>query len=67
MIICHCMRVTDREIRQAARTGAGTRTEVSDRCGAAACCGGCAPAVDEILAEENPAARVTLVPLRKSA
>lgn len=64
MIICHCMRVSDREIRQAARDGARSREDIGERCGAGACCGGCRPAIDEILAE-NGGVAVALVALRK--
>jgi len=52
MIVCHCHAVTDRAIRAAVREGARTRSEVAQACAAGLCCGGCAPAVDEILEAE---------------
>jgi len=52
MIVCHCKAVTDRAIRLAVRKGARSRHEVSEACSANLCCGGCAPAIDEIIASE---------------
>ncbi len=50
MLICHCRRVHDRDIRQAALVGAATVAQVGRRTGGAgACCGGCVPAIAEIL------------------
>jgi bacterioferritin-associated ferredoxin len=53
MIVCHCQRVSDRAIRAAVRQGAGTEEAIAEACGAGACCGGCVPAVTEILCEER--------------
>jgi bacterioferritin-associated ferredoxin len=53
MIVCHCQRVTDRAIRAAVRQGATTEEAIAEVCGAGACCGGCQPAVTEILSEER--------------
>ena len=53
MIVCHCNRVNDRAIRAAVCEGACTVDEVAARCGAASSCGGCAPAVEEILDAER--------------
>ena len=55
MIICHCKAVTDRAIRKAVRGGANTRGEVAKACAANLSCGGCAPAIDEIIAAETDA------------
>jgi bacterioferritin-associated ferredoxin len=52
MIVCHCRRVNDRMIRAAIRDGAETEEAVADACGAGSCCGGCVPAVTELLDEE---------------
>jgi bacterioferritin-associated ferredoxin len=60
MIVCHCNAVTDRAILEAVRGGARTRGEVASACSASQCCGGCAPAIDELIAAEtgaNSAAR----------
>jgi nitrite reductase (NADH) large subunit len=57
MIVCHCNRVNDRAIRAAICDGACSVGEIADRCGAAASCGGCAPAVEEILEAEHHAVR----------
>lgn len=53
MIVCHCNRVNDRTIRASVRAGACTPEDVAECCGAGASCGGCAPAVEEILGEER--------------
>ena len=51
MIICSCRGVNDRIIRAAIEAGACTVEEVTERCNAASRCGGCRPAIQEILAE----------------
>ncbi len=43
MIVCHCHGITDRQIRRELGPG-GTR-----QCPAGSSCGGCAPAIAEIL------------------
>lgn len=53
MLICHCLCVFDRDIRQAVREGAETVEEVGDACGAGAGCGGCRSAVAEIIEVER--------------
>lgn len=55
MIVCHCNRVNDRTIRAAIGEGACSVDEITERCGAAGSCGGCAPAVEEILDSERAA------------
>ncbi|HTQ07001.1 MAG TPA: (2Fe-2S)-binding protein [Polyangiaceae bacterium] len=52
MIVCHCRAVSDRAIRASVREGASSLEAVSERTGAAECCGGCEPMVAEILDEE---------------
>ena len=52
VIICHCKAVNDRAIRQAVRSGANTRRQVSMACAAGRACGGCVPAIDAILTDE---------------
>ena len=53
MIVCHCTAVTDRAIRKAVRSGARTRNQVVEACAVNMCCGGCAPAIDEIIEAET--------------
>ena len=53
MIVCHCKAVTDRTIRKAVRSGARTRSQVVEACAVNMCCGGCAPAIDEIIDAET--------------
>ena len=50
MYICHCRAVTDATIEAAIASGAGTIDEVARRCGAGSRCGGCWPALEELLA-----------------
>jgi len=52
MIVCHCMGVTDREIRRCVRSGGCSVNAVSEACGAASGCGGCRPAVSKIVDAE---------------
>lgn len=52
MIVCHCRRVTDREIRRCVRSGGSTVSAVSEACGAATGCGGCRPLVSKIVQAE---------------
>jgi len=47
------MRVNDRLIRTVVREGARTCEQVAQACGAGDCCGGCRPAIDEIVREER--------------
>jgi bacterioferritin-associated ferredoxin len=58
------MRVTDRLIRSVVRDGAQSCDDVAELCGAGACCGGCRPAVDEIVREERRAKDLVLLSLR---
>jgi bacterioferritin-associated ferredoxin len=49
MIICHCHRVTDREIKRVIARGASTLQAVGDACGAGSCCGGCSSEIATML------------------
>jgi bacterioferritin-associated ferredoxin len=62
VIICHCYGISERAIRKAVRGGASTRREVAHSCKAGQLCGGCGPAVDEILASEEIAEATTASP-----
>jgi bacterioferritin-associated ferredoxin len=52
MIVCHCLGVSEREIRSAVRGGASTRREVARSCGAGSRCSGCVPLVAKIVRAE---------------
>jgi bacterioferritin-associated ferredoxin len=53
MIVCHCFRVSDREIRSCARQGACSVGEVGQACDAGTGCGGCRPEIASILESEQ--------------
>lgn len=64
MIICQCNGVSDRAIRKAVRDGAGNRNDVVRACTAGMACGGCVPAIEEIIdAEQERIARSSLTVL----
>jgi bacterioferritin-associated ferredoxin len=51
MIVCHCFRVSDREIRHHAEQGARSVNEVGQACGAGMGCGGCREQISIIVDE----------------
>lgn len=55
VLVCHCRAVNHRQIEAAALCGARSVREVVGACGAGGVCGGCRPAIAEIL-EGAPAA-----------
>jgi bacterioferritin-associated ferredoxin len=57
VVVCHCEVVSDGEVRAVIAAGAGDLDTVTDRCGAAGRCGGCIPAVEDLLEEAALAAR----------
>jgi bacterioferritin-associated ferredoxin len=67
MLVCHCHRVTDRELRDAARRGEFRLDCASRACLAGSGCGGCRSLVESIVeAEERrcaPSAPAVYVPL----
>lgn len=70
MIICHCVGVTERRIRLIALSGQCTRERVAEMCGAGTCCGGCQPAIDEIIEQVQPGPTISfenVSSLRESA
>ena len=68
MYVCHCNVVSDRTIRAAITDGAHDVAAVSARCGAGTVCGGCVPAIEDLLAEAAAAIRAPeLVGVRQSA
>jgi bacterioferritin-associated ferredoxin len=52
LIVCHCQGVSDRSIREAVREGARTVGQVARACRAGRMCGGCRPAICEIISRE---------------
>lgn len=53
MVVCHCHVVSDRALRDEIASGAMDADDLASRCGAGSRCGGCAPVVQAILAEEQ--------------
>ena len=51
MVVCHCNRVSDHQIRTSAVAGACDIDEVGAMCGAGTRCGNCRPAIQPILDE----------------
>lgn len=60
MYVCHCLVVSDREIRAALDCGARDECAVARFCGAGSRCGGCLPAIRTLMAERGIAADDTL-------
>lgn len=52
MLVCHCNGVSDRAIKNAVRRGANSPREAASACGAGTSCGGCRPAIQEIVRSE---------------
>ena len=52
MLVCHCLRVFDRTIRQCVRDGAATQPAVTAACGAGSRCGGCRSSIAAIVERE---------------
>jgi len=57
MIVCHCNAVRVDDVRAEVRLGAHTVEMVMARCGAGTDCGGCRPAVVEVIADETDRSR----------
>jgi bacterioferritin-associated ferredoxin len=51
VLICHCLAVHERHVRDAVADGACSLEDVIARCGAGGRCGGCRPLVAEVLAD----------------
>ncbi len=51
MVVCICNRVTDRQIREAARGGATSIAALSDQLKVATCCGRCRDCAQRVLDE----------------
>jgi bacterioferritin-associated ferredoxin len=65
MLVCHCHRVSDQEIRACARQR-GSLYGVCERLGAGTACGGCMPLVQALVAEEVSQPEDPLLVLRPS-
>jgi bacterioferritin-associated ferredoxin len=55
MYVCSCRAVTDRTVKAAIASGARTIDDLAERCGAGGRCGGCWPALTELLQDSRPA------------
>jgi bacterioferritin-associated ferredoxin len=68
VLVCHCLRVFDGEIRECVQRGARSCDEVADRCGAGSACGGCRDSIESLLKRDQsaPKARVQLAPAAKT-
>ena len=53
MYVCLCNKVTDRQIRDAARRGCSRLNDLRSELGVASCCGSCGDMAQEILDEQN--------------
>lgn len=53
MLLCHCRGVNDRKVRKAIDDGARTIQELGEVCAAGTRCGGCWPALAELLSERT--------------
>lgn len=53
MIVCHCCKTNDRTIRNLIRDGYLTLEQITAKCGAGGMCGGCLPAIQELIDEET--------------
>lgn len=49
MLVCHCMAVHERQVRDEVAGGAHDVVEVAERCGAGTVCGGCVPTIASLL------------------
>ena len=66
MIVCHCHRVSDRDIRGSVREGASSVSEVGRACKAGTACGGCRPEIASIVASEPDASSLVTLSLVSS-
>lgn len=63
MLVCHCRRVSDREIRACARTFGGSVRGVCRQSGAGTGCGGCVPLVKQLVREARASANAAPQPV----
>lgn len=50
MVVCNCLAVNDKVVRESIAAGASTLDEVTDSCEAGGGCGRCWPVIDRMLA-----------------
>jgi bacterioferritin-associated ferredoxin len=64
VIVCHCHRITDRDIRNLVVEGASSARDVERACAAGLDCGGCRVMVERLLSAEleRDAATAELAP-----
>ena len=53
MIICHCRGINDRTVHDAIDDGMETVEELAEICGTGSDCGGCRPALAELIVERT--------------
>ncbi|NRA02194.1 MAG: (2Fe-2S)-binding protein [Myxococcales bacterium] len=58
MIVCHCKRIRERQVRRSVRAGAVTLPALCRSTGAGKACGGCHRALREIIESEQGRAAV---------
>ena len=63
MIVCHCHKVSDREIRSAVRDGATSVDAVGARVSAGTGCGGCRPLIGALVDSESRASAKKALPM----
>ena len=62
MIVCHCWKLNDRELRQAIEGGAHSIEELGCATGAGTCCGGCHPTLEELVTSHGPKRSLVILP-----
>jgi bacterioferritin-associated ferredoxin len=67
MILCSCNRITQNEVREAARSGAATADSAYARLGCEAQCGCCLDYAQEIIDQERGSKRAHLRLVRQHA
>lgn len=53
MVVCSCLAVNDRAVRDAIANGAASIDDLSAKCRAGGRCGGCWPELERLLAEHD--------------
>ena len=53
MIVCHCLGITDREIRRIAQETGKSPRAISQRCGAGSECHSCIPTIQSVLRDAD--------------
>ncbi len=64
MLVCHCKGMTERALRRTVKNGACSVAAVTRSCGAGGACGGCRPAIEQIVAEVS-ASRASILSLER--